>query len=594
LRRLAAFGAIAEQVAGRVHASAADDPSVAPRHRAFIVSHLAIGVLPLACLPALIGLGGAPSALELACFAWSIAPILIALYLSRTGRLIQAHLLASLTLTALAAALAVATGGVWSFAAPWLALAPFEAALSGSRRTTLIAALASLAAFGLLALGSFAGASAPAADVATAATFGSMILAIHAAALLIRTMLAVGAGPTARAGQDGLDLLQDSSADLVTRHDRDGSITFASAAAQRVLGVPARELLGRSLLERVHVADRPAFLRGLSAPAQRATESSVEIRMRRDPASSSAPDFAWVEMRSRASEGSVIATFRDVSERKAHEAVLEEAREEAQRANEAKTRALATMSHELRTPLNAIIGFSEILADERLDRLAPERRSEYAALIHRSGEHLLELVDSVLDVTRLETGNFAIAPEQCAMAPIVRHCVGLMALKAQASQIRLWAEVQDGLPEIFADRRAVTQMLINLVSNAIKFTPRGGEVVVEAKAAPGALLIVVRDTGIGVSSADLARLGEAFFRAEGSANRRQQGTGLGLSVVRGLVDLHGGEMTIESKVDGGTRVCVTLPLKGAVASGQAVVRPASFPRSGPLHETMRAKVSQSA
>ncbi len=329
------------------------------------------------------------------------------------------------------------------------------------------------------------------------------------------------------------------------------------------------ELAGHGLFDRVHVADRPAYLRALSDAAAENEVRSVEFRVRRDDVVSRAVKFVWVEMRCRlldrmadspdAQGGEVVAVLRDISERKTQEQALEEARAESERANGGKSRFLATMSHELRTPLNAIIGFSEMLTNGTLD-LDAERRREYAKLINDSGHHLLSVVNGILDMSKMEAGSFEITPEPFAAAPVITGCCDLLALKAAENGIALKTRLQPDLPEIVADRRALTQILLNLVSNALKFTNRGGSVTVSAMRDGDNLSLAVEDTGVGIGEDDLPRLGEAFFQARASYDRRHDGTGLGLSIVKGLVRLHGGDMQIRSRLGEGTRMAVRLPL----------------------------------
>ena len=251
--------------------------------------------------------------------------------------------------------------------------------------------------------------------------------------------------------------------------------------------------------------------------------------------------------------------LRDVTERKVQERALEIARKESELINNAKSRFLATMSHELRTPLNAIIGFSDMLANETLN-LDAAREREYAKLINDSGRHLLSVVNGILDMSKMESGNFEITPEPFAPAPAIRSCCDILVLKAQEAGVELKTRIAADLPEIVADRRAVNQILINLISNAVKFTPRGGRVSVSAFCDGARLSVMVEDTGVGIGEADLPRLGEAFFQARASYDRRHDGTGLGLSIVKGLVRLHGGDMEIRSRLGAGTQVTVRLPL----------------------------------
>jgi cell cycle sensor histidine kinase DivJ len=253
------------------------------------------------------------------------------------------------------------------------------------------------------------------------------------------------------------------------------------------------------------------------------------------------------------------------------------------------------MSHELRTPLNAIIGFSEMLANEAEMRLDAGRRHEYAALINDSGQHLLAVVNGILDMTKLDTGEFEIRPEPFRLAGVIRGCCDLLALKANECGIDLVADVAAELPEIVADKRAVKQILINLLSNAIKFTDRGGRVRVVAAAEGAILALAVEDNGIGIGEDDLPRIGKPFFQARGSYDRRHDGTGLGLSIVKGLVALHGGEVAIGSRVGEGTRIMVRMPIDCEAARPQAAepraikLTPRAPVDSGaalPAHETV--------
>ncbi|GLK55913.1 PAS domain-containing sensor histidine kinase [Methylopila capsulata] len=574
MRHIGAMKAVLEHVAGWVHPSVADDALASARHRAFLLSHILGGVAPFAALPGLLASGHAASPLELAAFCWLLAPILIALNLSRSGDLVRAHTLSALSIVVLVVAVSLSTGGLASIALPWLVLAPLEAGLSGSRRAVGVAIVAAAGAVALLLGLNVAGLTPTAEPVGPVLTalgvFGASVCAL---ALALRAAESVGEGDAlSRAGRARFELFAGAVSDLVTRHAPDGTVTFASPAAAGLLGVAPRELVGRGLFDRIHIGDRPAFLHALAA-ATRGAETTIEIRARRAASGEGArsPEpFVWLEMRARPApadlgDAPVLAAFRDVSDRKAHEEALLAARQDADRASLAKTRFLATMSHELRTPLNAIIGFSEILTDERLCRLEPARRSDYAALIHQSGLHLLDVVNGILDMSKIETGCFAVFPEPCEVGPVVEHCLGMVALKAEAAGVRLAAEVAPGLPPVVADPRALTQMALNLLSNAIKFTPRGGAVTLEAQASGRVFTLAVRDTGCGIAPEHINRLGEAFFQASGALDRPHEGSGLGLSVVRGLVELHGGRLAIESVVDRGTKVSVHLPLGAASA-----------------------------
>ena len=559
-----------------VHPTAQQDALTAARHRAFIAPRLLGSLIALACFPVYIVIRGVPSVLEVGVFAWLVAPILIVYYLSRTGRYESAHVLSSLSLTVLVAVLALFTGGIGSFAAIWLVVVPLEAALSASRRVVAMASIFTLAAAGfLLSLGYFG--LLPAA-VATPEEHGALAALGIISAALYATGLALGAESLARtsfwllyAEEDRYRLLARNMTDVIVRHGRNGSVLFVSPAAEALLGVPLSELMGNGLFDRVHVADRPAYLAALADAAALNVERSLEFRIRREADARHAVHFVWAEMRCRPlhyaagdrapADREVVAVLRDVSERKSQELALEAARAETERASAAKSRFIATMSHELRTPLNAIIGFSEMLTNETLE-LDAARRLDYARLINDSGRHLLAVVNGILDVSKMETGNFEITPEPFAPASAIENCTDLLALKARDSGIELKMRLAQGLPEVAADRRAFNQILLNLIANAIKFTPRGGEVTVSALCDGPDFAVTVEDTGVGIGEADLPRLGEAFFQADASYDRRQDGSGLGLSIVKGLVGLHGGVVDIRSRLGEGTRVTVRLPIAG--------------------------------
>ncbi|TXN44235.1 HAMP domain-containing histidine kinase, partial [Methylobacterium sp. WL18] len=238
----------------------------------------------------------------------------------------------------------------------------------------------------------------------------------------------------------------------------------------------------------------------------------------------------------------VVAVTRDMTEHHRHAEELERARAEAERADAIKGRFLANVTHELRTPLNAIIGFSEVLAGEGAISLSPDQAREYAGIIGSSGHHLLGVVNTLLDMSRIQSGNFDYAPETFDAAALVQSCCDLMRLKAETAGVTLAVSVP-GPIEITADLCACRQVLINLISNAVKFTPRGGRVDLSLRRGPDGLEIVVADTGVGVGEGDLPKLGTPFFQAgSGGYKRQHEGTGLGLSVVQGLVGLHGGAM----------------------------------------------------
>jgi cell cycle sensor histidine kinase DivJ len=552
-----------------LHPSARYDALTRARHRAFMAPRLIGSLAAFAVFPIYLALRGAPGALEVSALAWLIAPILLSWFLSRTGRYEGAHVLSSIALASLVMAIAITTGGIESFAAVWLIVIPIEAALSASRRVVGFAsALALCCTAFLIASGHFG--LLPLPEINPALRSLCMAFGV-ASATLYAAGIAFGAESLARTSvsllseeEDRYRLLARNMSDVISRHRRNGAVQFISPAAEAMLGTPVALLLGHGLFDRVHVADRPAYLTALSDVARGGEGRSVEFRVKRG--AGSAVEFIWVEMRCRpldhapASESEVVAVMRDVTDRKVQEQALDLARSAAEAADAAKTRFLATMSHELRTPLNAIIGFSEMIVQEQSLMLDAARRKEYAQLINDSGQHLLSVVNGILDMSKMESGNFEISPEPFAPRAALVNCCNLLALKAREGGIDLVTDAPQDLPLITGDPRAFKQIVINLVSNAIKFTERGGKVTASASVEGSRLVLRISDTGVGIAADDLKRIGDPFFQAGKTYQRRHEGTGLGLSIVKSLVGLHSGEMTVQSKLDEGTTVTVALPL----------------------------------
>jgi two-component system, cell cycle sensor histidine kinase DivJ len=563
-----------------LHPSARYDALTRARHRAFMAPRLLGSLAAFAAFPVYLAMRGAPTALEVTALAWLIAPILLSWFLSRTGRYEGAHVLSSLALAGFVMTVAMTTGGIASFAAIWLVVVPLEAALSASRRVVAFASALAMACTALLIVFGHFG-MLPASE-ASAAVRGTLMAFGVASATLYAVGLAFGAESLARMSvsllyleEDRYRLLARNMSDVISRHRRNGAVQFISPAAETMLGTQVARLLGHGLFDRVHVADRPAYLTALSDAARGGEARSVEFRLRRDTPRSergqnSQVDFIWVEMRCRpleqasetpaSVEAEVVAVMRDVTDRKIQEQALELARTAAEQADASKTRFLATMSHELRTPLNAIIGFSEMIVQEDVLMVDAARRKEYAQLINDSGQHLLAVVNGILDMSKMESGSFEISPEPFTPRAALLNCCNLLALKARENGIDLVSRAPEDLPVMNGDPRAFKQIVLNLVSNAIKFTERGGTVTVSAGVDGSRLVLRVTDTGVGIAADDLKRIGDPFFQAGKTYQRRHEGTGLGLSIVKSLVALHSGEMSVQSRIDEGTTVTVALPL----------------------------------
>ncbi|WNJ89209.1 PAS domain-containing sensor histidine kinase [Bosea sp. 685] len=577
------MSAIRTQVAALVHASVLPNSLERMRHERFILTRLMVGAVALGLAPAYLAWRGTLGTLEALIMIAAALPLIAVVTLSRSGRLDIAHCISASALALFIAALAGMTGGAGSPLLLWLAAVPTEAMFFGSRpyvaRASVIAAIALGSVVILQQLGAFA----------TPAPWTSgMMPTFVMIAILYAMVVAVGFLRRRddelrehRASDARAQLLLDNVGDLVTWHDAGGSVLFANAAAKALAGADPQDLRGRGLFERVHIADRPLFLKALSDAAHGGGAATACFRTlfvpRSGDADARAPVSLWLEMRAHRIEDAgardgvaVVCVMRDITARQALEEERARGHAEALKASDVKGQFLATVSHELRTPLNAIIGFSEMLSNDAQEWLDAEKRQEYAKIIHGSGHHLLDVVNTLLDISKIESGAMTIEQEPIDIAAVAQDCCALMALRAEASQVSLERVLGPDLPPVLGDRRALKQVMINLLSNAVKFTPVNGRVVLAVVRDGDMIDLSVADTGIGIAAADLPKLGDPFFQAGGSYDRNYEGTGLGLSVVRGLVGLHGGKLTIESAPGIGTRVAVRLPVGGVAASSLPV------------------------
>lgn len=361
---------------------------------------------------------------------------------------------------------------------------------------------------------------------------------------------------------------------------RNGDVAAAQGFCERLPGLAPDLLLGAGLFERIHVADRVGYMYALDEVRDGRDNSRAEIRLRlpRTPGLGGPDDFQpfIVDLHSVGIDTGFVAVLRDNAQIGGLQAELRAAKDETAALEIAKGRFLAAVSHELRTPLNAIIGFSDILLHKELGGFIDARQSEYAELIKESGHHLLAIVNSILDVSKIEAGTYPIHTEAFAFGDAVEMCRSMMSLQAEKKKVALHAEVSRTIGDLVADRRAIQQILINLVSNAIKFTPEQGSVVIGSRRVGSRLHFWVEDTGIGMMEEDLERIGRPFTQIRNDYTRQFEGTGLGLSLVKGLVALHEGTMSIESAPGQGTKVAISMPVDGPrLASNDSVPAEAS-------------------
>ncbi|WP_050767450.1 sensor histidine kinase [Aurantimonas manganoxydans] len=362
------------------------------------------------------------------------------------------------------------------------------------------------------------------------------------------TSAAAVAGPSI---DDAASLLDAALISLDAR----GMVTAVSPATLTGIGQERDTVTGRSLVDLVHVGDRVVFLQALADARRTAQVVTAAARLRRGDGTYHP---AGLRLRGCAETGAVHVAVAVAANAAGESADLQTALDAANQSSAAKSQFLAAVSHELRTPLNAIIGFSDILDQEFFGGFESDRQKEYVGLIRQSGQHLLSVVNSLLDVSKIEAGRYELVPEAFGLGEAMDLAVDVVREEARRKDLRL--DVRPGCrdEEITADRRACHQILLNLLSNALKFT-EVGVVTLESRRVGAMVEFSVSDTGIGIAESDIERLGRPFVQVSSGTTRRYQGTGLGLSLVKGLAELHGGDMTIRSQPGVGTMVTVRLP-----------------------------------
>jgi cell cycle sensor histidine kinase DivJ len=522
-----------------------------------ILAHLVwMGALA-AVAPLIVAASPAPLPVAIGGIAAGMAPGLAGLVLARRRTSPFGRLVLALLWVSLAASIAAVCGGLTGPAALAFIL-PVAAAASYADRQTVIesAALSGLTALlagGLQSAGLFA--AAPGALDVFAPGFSAV-----AAFILVSFGLSAARGIRARrklhavARRHRLRSRAFDKAPIALIASRKGHIVAASEITGSVMpglppeisGVPVADLAFDP--ENAAAFQLPAGGEPVAAEVRGKGGHAEPVQMYR----SMDGVLALVSTRDFESPVSV------ANER------LEQERDNALAETQAKSEFLASVSHEIRTPLNAIIGFSDAMKS-RLFGPIPAKYAEYAELIHESGRHLLELIGDVLDLSKIEADSYSLSKENFDARDVIELCVRMLSQRASEARIEIELDLADSLP-VHADRKALRQILLNLLSNAIKFTPEDGVIVVMGQAAENQLMLAVGDSGPGIAPAELERLGERYMQASTARTSDERGSGLGLSLVKALAEMHDGKMDIDSTLGEGTTVSVSMPVIAA-ASG---------------------------
>ncbi len=356
-------------------------------------------------------------------------------------------------------------------------------------------------------------------------------------------------------------LLAENATDIITRVALDRTRLYVSPAVREVLGYAPEELIGKPITDLPHPDDR-IMVDAAIAALSRGDSTTVTLRSRHKNGA-----YVWLESSLRlvrdpatGKPSEVLAVSRNVTARQMLQEQLAAAKEQAEHASRAKSEFLANMSHELRTPLNAIMGFGDLIENQRLGPLGNVKYAEYGHDIVESGRHLLDLINEILDFAKVDAGRLTLAEETVDIHAVIQSCVHMLAERAAHASLTIETRLGSAIEAVRGDERRLKQILLNLVSNSIKFTPPGGRVVLDTRIEPGGGLVIrVADTGIGIAAKDIHNVLEPFGQVDSAFNRRTEGTGLGLPLSKRLVEMHGGTLELESAPGIGTTATVRLP-----------------------------------
>jgi PAS domain S-box-containing protein len=407
---------------------------------------------------------------------------------------------------------------------------------------------------------------------AQAAALGSAPTLVQLAALAVEYRRAENALVDMRQRHE---LILNAAGDGIFGVDIEGRIIFANPACARMLRRKPEDMAGEDAGALIaSAAPGAGFASPISATLKDGeTRHAEQIQLRRSDGSEFSAELVATPVYRLASDLRVVVVFHDISNQIQVQQQLLRAKEEAETASRAKSGFLANMSHELRTPLNAIIGFSETMTHELLGPLSNARYREYAEHINLSGQHLLTLINDLLDLSKIEAGKLELAEETVDFRALLDGCRVLVRDLANSKALRIEAAIAPDLKAVYCDEQKLKQVLVNLLSNAVKFTDPGGRITVTARREPPDLLYIeVADTGIGIAPEQIEQVMMPFGQADDVHNREHKGTGLGLSLSKALVELHGGTLRLDSVLGQGTTVSIRLPGRARAARFAAVAK----------------------
>lgn len=356
--------------------------------------------------------------------------------------------------------------------------------------------------------------------------------------------------------------------------DHNGLIIRVNESFVRTYGWSRGEIVNGDVADLVPPDERVAVRRNHQEAIRNGRRNSGELKIIRKDGGIANVLFTTATLELSQKRRFQVTTFMDITLRKQMEESLRHAKDQADTANHAKSAFLANMSHELRTPLNAIIGFSEMMIKETFGPLGHVKYREYLGDVHASARHLLEIINEVLDMSKIEAGRIELDESEFDLRELIASVTRMMASRAFGNNVRLEMDISEGLPSLFADQRLVRQILINIVTNAVKFSNHGGRIVIGAHSRDdGGVCIEIADDGVGIPKSKIDRAMEPFGQvSDGPDKAQQQGTGLGLPLARAMAELHDGSLTLESEQGVGTTVSITFPAYRVIPAHTGLAR----------------------